>query len=71
MGWFADGLDREDYATARSLLGPGCVYALRGVRHAGPEAIIASCRGDGDEAGRRFDSIAYGSDVRAAVMGGW
>ena len=66
---FAVALDREDYGTARSLLGDGCVYLLRGVRVEGAEAVVASYRGNGDEASRRFDSIAYGSDVRAADDG--
>ena len=61
---FAKALDREDYDGARSVLSPGCVYLLRGARIEGPEAIIASYRGNGDEANARFESIEYGSNVR-------
>lgn len=63
---FAKALDHEDYATAHALLSHDCVYLLRGQRIAGPDAIIASYKGNGDEANQRFDSIRYGSDVRPA-----
>ncbi len=61
---FAGALDREDYGTARSLLADGCVYLLRGARIEGAAGIVASYKGNGDEASARFDSIAYGSGVR-------
>jgi hypothetical protein len=61
---FARALDREDYGTARSLLGDGCVYRIRGAVIEGAAGIVASYKGNGDEAGARFDSIEYGSDVR-------
>jgi hypothetical protein len=62
---FARALDHEDYGLARSLLSDGCVYLLRGDRIDGADRIIASYRGNGDEASQRFDSIDYGSSVRA------
>ncbi len=62
---FALALDREDYPRARSLLEGACVYLIRGTRHSGPEAIVSSYKGNGDEAGRRYDSIEYASKVRA------
>jgi limonene-1,2-epoxide hydrolase len=61
---FAKALDLEDYDTALSLLAQGCVYRIRGETIVGAEAVVASYRGNG-EAARSFDSIAYGSDVRA------
>lgn len=62
---FALALDREDYARAGALLDRGCVYRVRGERHVGPDSIVQSYKGNGDEAGRRFDSIEYASAVRA------
>lgn len=60
---FAKALDHEDYALAVSLLAPGCVYRIRGETIEGGQAVVDSYRGNG-EAARRFDEIAYGSDVR-------
>lgn len=66
---FAEALDHEDYALARELLAEECVYRIRGEEHAGPEAIISSYQGNGDEAARSFDSIAYRSAVRPEGAG--
>jgi hypothetical protein len=63
---FARALDEENYPTAFALLAPDCEYTVRGVTHRGPNAIVASYKGNGDEAARIFDSIVYGSEVHAA-----
>jgi len=67
---FAQALDHEDYADALALLDAGCVYTINGETHLGPEAIIASYKGNGDSAVKNFDSITYGSAV-APGSGGW
>lgn len=59
---FALALDAEDYPAAKRLLSDACEYACRGGIHRGPEAIIASYRGNGDAA-RAYDSIDYESRV--------
>lgn len=61
---FALSLDGEDYGSATLLLSADCEYRIRGKTIVGAEAIIASYRGNGDAA-QNFDSIAYGSSVRA------
>lgn len=61
---FACALDTEAYDEAAALLDSGCVYDIRGDRHVGPDAIVASYRGNGDDAAEKFDGISYGSDVR-------
>jgi len=66
---FAEALDHEDYGAARALLHDACVYLLRGERIEGGSGVVASYQGNGDEAGRRFDSIAYGSGVRSGEDG--
>jgi len=65
---FAQALDREDYAGAMGLLSAGCVYSLRGETYEGPEAIVASYKGNGDAA-QAFDEISYGSSVRVGDEG--
>ncbi len=59
---FARALDAEDYPAAKQLLSDACEYACRGIVYRGPEAIIASYRGNGDAA-QAFDSIDYESHV--------
>lgn len=61
---FARALDEEDYPAARALLAPDCDYEIRGDTHRGPDAIVASYKGNGDEAARKFDTIEYDSAVR-------
>ncbi|KAA5543633.1 hypothetical protein FYK55_10515 [Roseiconus nitratireducens] len=61
---FAKALDKEDYATAGSLLSERCRYNCRGERHIGPEAIIAAYQGNGNAA-KSFDAIRYESQVVA------
>ncbi|MCB9838161.1 MAG: nuclear transport factor 2 family protein [Phycisphaeraceae bacterium] len=65
---FASALDTEDYDRALACLAPGCVYEIRGDTHRGPEAIVASYKGNGDAA-QSFDAIAYGSEVRPGEDG--
>ena len=59
---FALEMDAEDYAAAKRLLSDACEDACRGAIHRGPQAIIASYRGNGDAA-RAFESIDYESRV--------
>lgn len=61
---FAVALDHEDYPSAEQLLAPDCQYEIKGDRLSGPAAIIASYKGNGDDAAKRFDRIEYGSAVR-------
>lgn len=60
---FAAALDTEDYAAAKSVLSPACVYVFRDQTYKGPEAIVATYSGNG-EAAKKFDEIRYGSSVR-------
>lgn len=60
---FAVSLDTEDYATALALLDPECEYTIRGQTLRGPDAIVASYKGNGDIAARSFDEITYGSEI--------
>ena len=60
---FAAALDTEDYAAAKSVLSPTCVYIFREQTYKGPEAIMATYSGNG-EAAKAFDEIRYGSYVR-------
>ena len=62
---FASALDAEDYSAAHDLLAEGCVYhAPKDTVLTGPDAIIASYRGNGDRARDRFDTIRYSHEVR-------
>jgi ketosteroid isomerase-like protein len=62
---FAESLDNEDYDTARACLRPDAVYQIGGDEHRGPEAIVASYRGNGDWAARTLDHIEYESSAQA------
>ncbi len=66
---FAVALDEEDYAAALALIAADCVYSIQEKTHVGPEAIVQSYQGNGDTAARVFDSITYGSSVRAGADG--
>lgn len=59
----AAALDAEDYAAARGWLADDCVYHIDGGDIVGPDAIIDSYRGNGDQARRRFDEIRYASEA--------
>lgn len=59
---FARALDDEDYATAGACLAESCRYLCRGEQFDGSAAIIASYRGNAEQA-RAFDSIRYESHV--------
>ncbi len=61
---FARALDEEDYDAASALLDAACVYDIRGERHCGPDAIIASYRSAGEWVRETFDAVAYESAVR-------
>ncbi len=65
---FAKALDHEDYPTAIALLDEACVYTVQGKTHDGRDAIVASYDAAG-QAGKRFDSLTYESEVRAGDDG--
>ena len=46
------------------MLAGNCVYVIREKRIETPSKVIASYKGNGDEANQRFDAISYGSSVR-------
>lgn len=60
---FAAALDEEDYPAAHALLSPECTYRIRDETLRGPDAIVASYRGNGDCAATTFDEITYASRV--------
>jgi hypothetical protein len=66
---FAEAPDHEDDHRAAALLAPGCTYRIRGDELSGPGPIVASYKGNGDEAAERFDQIAYRSAVRPGHAG--
>jgi RimJ/RimL family protein N-acetyltransferase len=61
---FARSLDEEDYAGAAECLAANCEYEIGGTIHVGPDAIIASYRGNGEWAAQTLDSLRYESRVR-------
>lgn len=60
---FAAALDAETYDNAIRLLADECIYNSPDGTLIGPEAIIASYRGNGERARCRFDEIKYTSSV--------
>jgi SnoaL-like domain len=54
-------LDAEDYAAARPLLAPDCVYDMPRGRLVGPDAILASYADVARWVARAFDEVRYES----------
>jgi hypothetical protein len=66
---FAEALDREDYGEAAALLAPDARYRIGDRVLAGPEAIVASYRENGEWALAALDGVSYESRVEAAGPG--
>lgn len=60
---FALALDRDDFAAARSILHPNCVYLIRGKSLTGADAILASYQSATEDAHAKFDDVKYASNV--------
>jgi ketosteroid isomerase-like protein len=60
---FARALDADDYAAARPLLAPDCVYVIGDRRYDGPEAILESYRASSEKARAFFDEVVFDSTV--------
>lgn len=56
-------LDRDAFELARPLLSPRCVYDVRGERHVGSNAILASYAAATRYAHKTFDEVRYESEV--------
>ena len=54
-------LDAEDYAAARPLIAPDCVYDTARGRNVGPDAILASYADIARWVARAFDEVRYES----------
>lgn len=67
---FAASLDAEDYARTRVCLAENCIYQSPDGELTGPDAILASYRGNGDKAQQLFDSVKYEHHV-TPLDGSW
>jgi hypothetical protein len=66
----AEALDAEDYAAARAVLAPACLYHTGTAVLTGPDVIIAAYRDSGEAARRRFDTVEYACAVEPSGAAG-
>lgn len=63
----AKALDKDDFETAKSLMGPGVVYQIGDDRLVGPEAVVDSYRRASGMAHALFDTVDYDHVIQGVI----